>query len=207
MAITASTLRRIEAAQNALLAVALVTLGTLPPFLAFWPESIPGWATPALYGVSLAFATATMAIRPIADFAPGLRPYVTLRKGMGVLSASAVAVFLIAKLLADAPGYLASVATSGYWSWEGYAVLAHLGDLSALPLLATSNRFSRRAMGPWWKRVQKLAYVYFYAGAGYEAIALGSDIAALAIAGVTALVLGAWVKNGERAAAARAATA
>jgi len=174
-----------------------------------WGEALPAWLPATLYGLSLGLATATMAIRPVADFLPGLKPLETLRKGMGVLSASAVIVFLISKLLLDAPGYLASVAMPAYWSLGGYALLAHLGDLSAIPLLVTSNKFSRRAMGPWWKRVQKLSYVYFYAGAGYEALAQKSDLAVLAIAAVTALTLGAWIhKTGRpRTAAPIAATA
>lgn len=194
--ITAATLRSIERLQNALLAAALLTLGVLPPFIAFWPEALPAALPSTLYGLSLALATATMSIRPIADFMPGLRPYVTLRKGMGVLSAAPIAAFLIAKLLADAPGYLASMTTPAYWSLERYALLAHLGDLAAVPLLLTSNKFSRRALGPWWKIIQKLAYVYFYAGASYEALALGNDIAVLAIFAVTALVMGAWAYRG-----------
>lgn len=203
--ITVSTLRRIELAQNFLLAVSLALLALLPPFLAFWPEALPAWLPTALYGLSLGLATATMSIRPIADFLPGLKPFVTLRKGMGVLSASAVIVFLISKLLLDAPGYLASMATAAYWSLDGHAVLAHLGDLSAIPLLLTSNKFSRRVMGPWWKRVQKLSYVYFYAGASYEVLALWSDLAVMAIAAVTSLTLGAWFyKSGQASVAARA---
>jgi hypothetical protein len=206
--ITAATLRRIELAQNLMLGASLALLGLLPPFLAFWPEALPAWLPSTLYGLSLGLATATMSIRPIADFLPGLKPFVTLRKGMGVLSASAIIVFLIAKLLLDAPGYLASMATAAYWSLDGHAILAHLGDLSAIPLLLTSNKFSRRVMGPWWKRVQKLSYVYFYAGASYEVLALWSDLAVLAIAAVTSLTIGAWIyKSGPaRTAAPIAAT-
>lgn len=196
---TALTFRLINAAQNALLGASLLLLGLLPPLLAFWPESLPSWLPATLFAISLYAATATMAVRPIADFWAPLRPFVTLRKGLGVLSASSIIVFLIGKLLADPVGYLSGVATASYWSLDGYALLAHLGDLAAIPLLVTSNKFSRRAMGPWWKRVQKLAYVYFYAGAGYEALAFGSGAAWLAIAGVSALVLGAWVKNGAAA--------
>jgi DMSO/TMAO reductase YedYZ heme-binding membrane subunit len=50
-------------------------------------------------------------------------------------------------------------------------------------------------LGPWWKRIQQLAYVYFYAGALYEMFALQSTVAMVAISLVTVTVFVAWAKK------------
>lgn len=187
--------------QNVSLGVSLAILATLPSIVAFAPERLAPDATSFLFALSLLSATLVMAVRPLADLLPDaawLRPLVVLRKGFGVFSASIVVSFFLAKILAHSLAPIAQIFTAGYWSLSGFAILAHLGDLAAIPLLATSNKFSRRAMGPWWKRLQKLSYVYFYAGALYEAAALGSGLAVASLVVVTALTLAAYIKNAER---------
>jgi DMSO/TMAO reductase YedYZ heme-binding membrane subunit len=173
----------------------------LPLLLVFAPSVIPGSVTTLFYTISLVAVFFVMAIRPLADIMPRaswLRALVILRKGFGVLSASLIMVFVFQKIIQSGGAYFASILTPAYWSLTKYAVLAHLGDLSAVPLLITSNKYSKRVLGPWWKRLQKLAYVYFYAGALYELLALHSMLALVALVIVTMLVLIASVKNRGR---------
>lgn len=155
-----------------------------------------------LFTVSLVSVTFVMAIRPLADLLPSirfLRPLVILRKGIGVLSASIVLGFTLAKLALLGPVvYFTQYANPAYWSLDNFILFAHVGEVTAFILLITSNNFSQRILGKWWKRIQKLAYVYFYSGASYELFAIGSTFALYAIVVVTTLVLFAALINRRR---------
>jgi DMSO/TMAO reductase YedYZ heme-binding membrane subunit len=48
----------------------------------------------------------------------------------------------------------------GLW----YPLIGRLSELTALILLLTSNNFSQKFLGSWWKRIQRLSYVYFITG-------------------------------------------
>ncbi len=153
--------------QKIFLAISLTIMGTLPVLIVFYPDSVNRYAT-ALYSIAHIAALFVMTIRPLADMLPSIpvvRPLVILRKGVGVLSASIVISFTFAKIIIDPSGFFGSVLAWHYWSLEGYALLAHLADISALLLLITSNNFSKRILGKWWKRIQRLSYVYFFASA------------------------------------------
>lgn len=170
----------------------------LPVLLYFWPNSLSDTSITFLYTVSLAAVFWVMAIRPLADLfpeLPWLRALVVLRKGMGVLSASIIVSFMLAKFMTGGFAYLENFTTASYWSMNGWAILAHLGDVTAVILLITSNKLSKRLLGSNWKRIQKLAYVYFYAGAGYEMLVFGSMFAFVAVIVVTVLVGLARIKN------------
>lgn len=78
---------------------------------------------------------------------------------------------------------------------EKYALFAHLGDITALILLITSNNFSKKILKKNWKRVQKLAYLYFYSGAMYVFLSYGDIFAAISMVVVTILVIIAFFKN------------
>ncbi|MCC7196558.1 MAG: hypothetical protein IT356_13475 [Gemmatimonadaceae bacterium] len=184
--------------QQSLLGISIVLLAAGPVALLIWGDLLPFSAMGILYTISLASVALVMSIRPLADIAsdvPQIRALVILRKGFGVLSASIIVTFLLAKIIEPQSAYIASILTPAYWSLDRYALFAHLGDITGLILLITSNTFSKRVLGPWWKRVQKLAYVYFYAGALYEMLALQSTFAMVAMGVVTVLVLIAWVKK------------
>jgi DMSO/TMAO reductase YedYZ heme-binding membrane subunit len=56
-----------------------------------------------------------------------------------------------------------------------------LGDITGFILLITSNNLSMMLLKKNWKRIQKLAYVYFYAGGIYEAYALGNAFALISM--------------------------
>jgi hypothetical protein len=187
----------IKRLQTTLLAVSISGLTLLSLLSAYMPPFSPR-ALSVLYTVSLASVFFVMSVRPLADLfpdVPWIRPLVVLRKGFGVLSASIIVSLFLGKVIASGGAYLSTIFSPAYWSLTRYTVLAHLGDLTAIVLLCTSNVFSKRVLGPWWKRIQKLAYVYFYAGALYEALALGSVFALRASIIVTVLVFSAFIRN------------
>jgi len=172
-------------------------LFVLPLVLAFIPELMSGNSYTVLYTLSLAAATFVMMVRPLADIFGWrwLRSLVILRKGFGILSASIIIGFLLGKIVMHGDVYFAQMLTTEYWSLYKFKLFAHLGDISGVILLATSNKFSRRSLGKWWKRVQKLAYVYFYSGALYEILALQSFFAIVAMLSVSLVVMLAAIVN------------
>lgn len=182
--------------QEALLWVGVATLLVLPVLAAYLPELLPDTLIPFLFALSLTAAFLVMSIRPLADLFPGiawLRPLVILRKGFGVLSAAIIVAFMLSKVMLGGMDYLAGYFAPHRWAIANGAILAPLGDWSALILLATSNRFAKRILGKGWKRVQKLAYVYFYAGALYEWLLLGQAYAFWYLLIVAGLSIGAYV--------------
>jgi DMSO/TMAO reductase YedYZ heme-binding membrane subunit len=162
--------------QNILLGIGIVTLVTLPHLLLFIPTFGPTYST-ALYAVAHATVFFVMLIRPLADIMTGtpfIRPLVILRKGFGVLSASIIVSFALAKVMADPGGYVLQYLDPSYWSIASHAVYAHIADVTAFVLLITSNNFSKRVLGAQWKRIQRLSYVYFYASAFYVFATFGT---------------------------------
>jgi DMSO/TMAO reductase YedYZ heme-binding membrane subunit len=148
-----------------------------------------------LYTVSFASVFLLMLIRPFADIFIDqlwLRKLVFLRKGMGILSASIIIGFMISAIIAPESTYLTSFFTTKFWSFYTLTLFAHLGDVTGLVLLITSNRFSQKVLKQNWKRVQRLSYVYFYAGGVYEAFALENNFALYAVLVVTNLTVLAW---------------
>lgn len=182
--------------QQALLVWSYVVLIALPPLLAYY--SLGDTFLSYLFSVSLGAAFLVLLIRPLADLTPHnpwIRPLVILRKGLGSFSASIIVAIMLSKVMTGGFGYIAHFFTLAHWSLKDYAIFAPLADISALILLITSNKFSKRTLGANWKRVQKLAYVYFYAGALYEYFVY-HEILALVYVVVVAVVTGiAFVHN------------
>lgn len=187
--------------QEALLSIAILTMTVLPPLIAFRPDLITGAIISNLFDVSHYFLFFVMSVRPLADIFTNtkwIRPLVILRKGTGVMSASIIVSFILAKLIIDPLGYLGSIATLPYWSMVNYAVLAHLADISAVILLVTSNNLSKRLLGIWWKKIQKLSYVYFYGSVFYVLLSYGTTYLIFILIAVTAITLIASIKNKKR---------
>ena len=164
--------------QNILLGISLALLALLPLWSAFGDSnnSLQG----ALYTISFTSVTLVMLVRPLADIfinQKWLCKLVFLRKGFGVLSASIIVGFMIGKIISPDSNYIASIFTREYWSLENYSLFAHLGDITGFILLVTSNNLSMMLLKKNWKRIQKLAYIYFYTGGIYEAFALDSSFA------------------------------
>lgn len=169
-------LKTIKFLQTFFLGISIATMLVLPLILSFHPD----WVSPAntllLYDISHISVFLVMLIRPLADIfinTKWIRPLVILRKGVGVFSAAVVMSFIFSKIIIDPVGYFGAFGTSAYWSPANYALLAHLADISAIILLATSNNLSKRIMGALWKKVQKLSYVFFYASSLFVFLAYG----------------------------------
>jgi len=166
----------IASTQTLLMTLSVIMLLVLPFSLAFFPETFTSNITSTLYATAHYFLVFVMTIRPLADLIPKvkwLRPLVILRKGTGVISAAIIISFILSKIIVDPANYFGAFGTTAYWSLDRYILLAHLADISALLLLITSNRLSKRLLGKWWKRIQKLAYVYFYGSSLYLYLAFG----------------------------------
>jgi DMSO/TMAO reductase YedYZ heme-binding membrane subunit len=173
----------------------------------FYPEVITPDVSNTLYAVSHASLLFVMTIRPLADIFTRrrfIRPLVQLRKGAGVLTASIVISFLLAKIIMDPTGFFTSLGTSAYWSMTNLALLAHLADITGIILLITSNNFSKHLLGVWWKRIQRLSYVFFYASGIYVVASYGDMLVLNYLCIVTILTIIAWIKNRARRASASA---
>lgn len=184
--------------QETLLVIAIVVMMVLPSMIVFNKDIITNDVSTNLYLISHIFLFFVMTIRPLADIFTKtiwIRPLVILRKGTGVMSASIVVSFILAKLMIDPVGYFVSIGTLKYWSMVNYAVLAHIADISAIALIVTSNNFSKKILGDWWKSIQKLAYVYFYGSVLYVFLSYGSIYLLVALMLVTALTYIAFIKN------------
>lgn len=183
--------------QEILLFIGVAILIVLPVLLAYFSNYLPKDTYSVLFWLSLATVSFVMAIRPLADLYPNipwLRPLVILRKGFGVFSASIIVAIMCSRVLSDGlVVYLADFVRPEHWSVVSGAVLAPLGDISALILLITSNKYSKRVLKGNWKRIQKLAYLYFYAGALYEYILLDSLFALVSAITITVLVVAAFL--------------
>lgn len=180
--------------QNILIVVSMLLLAGIPLASFFLDVSIE--VRSMLFMLSFAAVFVLMIIRPLADIFNEqlwLRKLVILRKGFGIFSASIIVGFMIDALITPGSTYIASMFTGKYFSLDRYVLFAHLGDITGIILLLTSNRFSQKYLKQNWKRIQRLSYVYFFAGGIYEAFALESMFALYAILLVTNLTVLAWV--------------
>ncbi|MDQ5883385.1 MAG: hypothetical protein QG654_298 [Patescibacteria group bacterium] len=188
----ANYLKFIGIAQEFMLFISILILCLFPGVILFFPEIMTGELISKVYNLSLMSVFFVMAIRPLADLLPTVkwvRPLVILRKGFGVFSASIIVSFMIAKFIEIGfPDYILQYLDSSYWTISDLKLFAHLGDVTAVLLLITSNNFSKELLGKNWKRLQQLAYVYFYSGAIYEAFVFGSKSALFALITVFILV-------------------
>jgi DMSO/TMAO reductase YedYZ heme-binding membrane subunit len=187
--------------QLTLLTLGIATLIVLPSLIVFYPDVITANVSSVLYAITHTILLFVMTIRPLADIFTGqrfIRPLVQLRKGFGVVAASIVVSFLLAKIIMDPTGFLASLGTSAYWSMTKLALLAHLADITGVILLITSNNFSKHLLGAWWKRIQRLSYVFFYASGIYVVANYGDTLVINYLFIVTILTVIAWIKNQAR---------
>lgn len=192
-------MKMLIAIQNTLIAVSVFFLVSFPIASLFVDFGFE-FKEP-FYAVSFAAVSFVMLIRPLADIFSGqlwLRKLMFLRKGFGILSASIIIGFMVASIIAPESAYRSFFFTADFWSSDNYILFAHVGDISGLILLITSNRLSQKLLKRNWKRVQRLSYVYFYAGGIYHAFALGSMIALYIILLVTNLTILAWAMKIER---------
>ncbi len=180
---------------------AILIMLVLPLVLVFKSEPLSEATILRLYDISHVSIFFVMLVRPLADIffnTKWIRPLVTLRKGVGVLSASIVMSFIFSKIIIDAKGYLGGLLTLEYWSLANYALVAHLADISAVILLITSNKLSKNILGTWWKKIQKLSYVFFYASSLYVYLTYGHISMLVSMCIITIVTTLAYFKNKQR---------
>lgn len=191
-------IKSIKYLQNFLMGFSVFLLMALPIALAYYKDFLPSNMLAVFYDVSLISVFLVMIIRPICDLLPKLiwlRPLIVLRKGLGVLSASIIVGIILSKVMLGGFAYLSNYLNADFWSFEKNIFFAHLGDVTAVILLVTSNNFSLRVLGKNWKRIQKLAYVYFFSGALYVFLEIGQTQALIFMILVSILTLLAFVKR------------
>jgi DMSO/TMAO reductase YedYZ heme-binding membrane subunit len=188
----------IKLTQLILLGVSIGILALLPGVLIFYPDfSNLNW----LYFLAHTSLFFVMVIRPLADIfpqIPTIRPLVILRKGVGVFSAAIIVSFILAKIIVDPVAYVTSISSPAYWTLENLTLFAHLADLSAVLLLITSNKLSKRLLGASWKAIQRLSYVYFYGSVLYVVFILQDYVVAVYLIIVTIVTILAYRINREK---------
>lgn len=185
--------------QNFIIGISIFLLIYIPLFSAFGSNS--GEIRNFLYEISFVAVFLVMVVRPLSDIFTSqkwLKKLVFLRKSFGVLSASIIVGFMLGSIITPGSMYISSIFTREYWSIQDCSFFAHIGDWTGLILLVTSNNLSMILLGKNWKRIQKLAYVYFYAGGIYEACVLDSLFVLYAMIFVTIVVFVAFVMNKKR---------
>ncbi len=194
-------LKTIKYTQEILLGISILILMVLPSFLVFQMDQINDAFIQKLYAFSHISLFFVMMIRPLADIflqTKWLRPLVILRKGVGVFSASIIVSFILEKVIISPSEFFSSILTLLYWSMNNWAVFAHLADMSAILLLITSNNLSKKILGSWWKKIQKLSYVYFYGSALYVYLSYKDTHLLYAMILVTVVTAWAYLKNRKR---------
>lgn len=194
-------LQTIKYTQEILLGISILILMILPSFLVFQVDQISDTFIQKLYAFSHISLFFVMMIRPLADIFlqnKWIRPLVILRKGIGVFSASIIVSFILAKIIISPSEYFSNILTLKYWSMDNFALFAHLADISAILLLITSNNLSKKLLGSWWKKIQKLSYVYFYGSALYVYLSYNDTHLLYAMILVTVFTFWAYLKNRKR---------
>ena len=191
-------LNTIKNIQQTLLTMGVVILLILPSLIVFKPELVTHGIYDAFFLVSHVTLLLVMVVRPLADIFTKvrfIRPLVILRKGLGVVSASIIVALLLARIMVDPVGFGQEVVTLEYWSLLDLSFLAHVADIAAVILLVTSNNLSKKLLGWAWKKIQKLAYVYFYFSALYVYLVFGDQKMLVFVVIVTLLTFVAFLRN------------
>ena len=149
------------------------------------------------WDISLYTVFILMCIRPLNDLFPSLQMYkfMPLRKHLGILSSIIVVTFAVIHYVSIWDTFLVEYFSVAYWSFSNGLFFAHMGELTGLILLLTSNMFSMKLLKQNWKKVQKLSYVYFFSGALYVFMAFGKVFGFIAILIVFELTLAAYIKK------------
>lgn len=188
----------IKFTQEAFLGVSIFLLMFLPLLIVFRPDVVDASFQAQLYLFAHIALFFVMLIRPLADIFTKtfwIRSLVMLRKGVGVFSASIIISFILAKLMVNPAGYFSNFVTLKYWSMVNYAALAHTADVSAFILIITSNNFSKRILGDYWKTIQRLSYVYLYCSVLYVYLTYKSGYLLFWLGLITVLTAVAFIIN------------
>ena len=121
-----------------------------------------GFDKQLLFDISWYALLFVMLIRPLSDFFKGnmvLKKLIRLRKWLWVMSAMVIVtnLFFSYGFFFLSSEYFAS----RNWDFFNSNLFARLWEITWLILLITSNDFSIRLLWRWWKRIQRLSYLYF----------------------------------------------
>jgi DMSO/TMAO reductase YedYZ heme-binding membrane subunit len=176
-----------------MLAVLILLSGTI------YPALLGDAAVSGLWKINSIAIFIVMLIRPLSDLLPRqkwLRAFVTFRKELGILSALIVLSFGVAKYISWGWGdFMFTYFSADYWRFPEATAWGHLGELVAVPLLLTSNLWSQKKLKKHWKTIQRLAYVYFFAGGYYVYVAFGATEELWFMGIVLALTIAVWAKK------------
>lgn len=139
------------------------------PFLL---QAWPLWYYNAGWDIAWWSVVFVILIRPIADLFPKLllfRKLLIWRNGLWILSSAIILSYFWLNIYTNYSYYGTTVLQSfdSYFTakmWIGKNIFPRLSEVTALILFVTSNNFSQKLLGKNWKRIQKLAYVYFLSG-------------------------------------------
>lgn len=171
----------------------LLLASILTPLQYFYPSS-----TSHLWNLSLYAVTLLMLIRPLRDLFPKIKVFSTLiplRKELGIFSASVITSSALIHYLNPNVAFFSTYFSLDYWSFTGNKFAAHLGELTGIILLLTSNTWSQKLLGKYWKMIQRLSYVYFFSGAWYVWASFGKSFGLWGMILVGSLTLLAFIKN------------
>jgi len=112
------------------------------------------------------FLIITMISRPIATIFPRLgilRKFVLLRRQLGIIAGTFILAHGVPYLLAGQPS-IAALIDPQFWDFKMFLTWGILGIIASLIPLITSNNFTMRYLGKWWKPIQRLSYLFFIFG-------------------------------------------
>jgi len=131
-------------------------------WLVFVPLTFKYINTQIFWDISWWSVVFVMWIRPLADLFPKLgilSKLVSLRKSFWILSSSIIITALAYKF------YWNPSELYNYFSLNNFSfvnpILSRISEITWLILLLTSNSFSQKKLGIWWKKIQRLSYLYF----------------------------------------------
>lgn len=192
-------LRSIRWSRRLVLTLSFLFAATILLGYDYYPVLLPPSYEAWLWKLNSLAIFVVMILRPLSDLLPQqrwLRALVPTRKELGILSALIVLSFGLAKYhFWGWNEFVTTYFSLAYWPFPEPVFWGRLGELVAVPLLLTSNNWSVRLLKRNWKRIQRLAYVYFYAGAYYVYVAFGATEELWFMVIVAVLVLAAWGKK------------
>lgn len=142
----------------------------------YHPELLSDNAVEALWTINSFAVFILMCIRPLMNIFPSIKIFRTLipyRKELGILTGMIVVMFSIAKYIAWGwEKFISTFFSLYHWGLSEGTIepifWGRIGFITGVILLATSNTLSIRILGPkLWKNIQRLSYIYFFAGTYY----------------------------------------
>jgi DMSO/TMAO reductase YedYZ heme-binding membrane subunit len=151
-----------------------LVLASLTPLIWYFPEN---WR---MFGdIGWMLLIFILAIRPVSAVFPKiglLRSLVPFRKETGILCAALALSHGAGFYISNQFPIVSSFFDFTFWTFNDNQGYAHLAGLTAIVLLITSNRWSQILLKRNWKKLQKLAYVFFLT-AGLHVALIGDDMA------------------------------